>query len=92
MRYVKGSENEGADGLSRLSISTSEIEEDSDIEYLHFLEGKLPLDYLQIREATRTDPLSSRVMTFVNSTWPSQVEEDLKPFYTRRNELNTDQG
>ncbi|KMQ87799.1 hypothetical protein RF55_12828 [Lasius niger] len=30
-------------------------------------------------------------MTFVNNTWPSQMEENLKPFYTRKNELNTDQ-
>lgn len=91
LRYIKGSENGGTDGLSQLSLPSTE-EEDSNIEYLHFLENKLSLEYLQIREATRTDPLLNRVITFINDTWPSQIEENLKPYHIRQNKLSTDQG
>lgn len=93
LQYVKDSENGGADDLSRLPLTTAKLEalQESDCEYLHFLEQRRPLGYLQIREATRNDPILSRVMAHVDQAWPSQVEEDLKPFYVRRNELNTEQ-
>lgn len=66
-------------------------EKRTDIEYLYFLEGRFLLDCLQIREAPRTNSLLSRVMAFVNNKWPSEMEEDLKPFYTK-DELITEQS
>jgi len=68
-----------------LPMSTSEMEKDSDIEYLHFMESEFPMDW-QIREVTRSDPHLS-IMTYVNDSGPSQMEEDFKPFYIHRNEL-----
>lgn len=41
---------------------------------------------------TRTDSELSRVYKYVMEGWPTQVEENLKVFFTKRNELSTEQG
>lgn len=51
-----------------------------------------PLNAKQIARATRTDSELSKVHRFIMEGWPSQVEENLKAFHMRRNELSTEQN
>ena len=79
-----------ADGLSRLPLEVTE-EEDAltqaaSLFNLHQIE-KLPVKHNKIAQMTSTDPILSKVLTFVQQGWPNQVQDELKPYYTRRNEL-----
>lgn len=56
----------------------------------HFQEA--PLNATQIAQLTRTNSELARVYKFVMEGWPMQVEENLKVFFTKRNELSTEQG
>ena len=41
----------------------------------------------QLASATSTDLLLSQVMHYVQKGWPTQVSQDLKPFFNRKHEL-----
>ena len=47
----------------------------------------LPVTAEQLGQATRTDPILSKVRRFTKSGWPNQVQECLKPYWYRRNEI-----
>ena len=52
-----------------------------------------PTDVTAIRRATAHHPVLSRVLQFVQHGWPGHcVEEELKPFWSRRLELSTQEG
>lgn len=63
IRYVKGKDNAGANGLSRLPIESSTTENTKEeLDYFHFLaKDAIPLDADQIRSATRTDATLSKI-------------------------------
>ena len=44
------------------------------------------MTHIQLRAATRTDPVLSQVLLYTQRGWP-RVPEDLKPYYHRRDEL-----
>ena len=52
----------------------------------------LPVRAHRIREVTRADPTLSRVCRYTISGCPSDVPEDLKPYYQRHFELRVDIG
>ncbi|KAF0313408.1 hypothetical protein FJT64_016063 [Amphibalanus amphitrite] len=88
-----------ADSLSRMAVPGGEVEptdaedDNSGGSYLLFMDGVAPvLTAKQLAAATRRDRVLSRVLTYVHSGWPGQVEQELAPFRQRRDELSTDLG
>ena len=52
-----------------------------------------PIDAVLVKQHTRRDTLLSQVVTFVVSGWPAKCPTDeLRPFWTRRDELTVDDG
>ena len=52
----------------------------------------LPVDADTLQKATRTDPLISHVVKYTLTGWPSTVEPELKPYWTKRMELTVEAG
>ena len=82
-----------ADGLSRLPLEVT-TEEDAltqaaTLFNLQQIE-RLPVKADKIAQLTANDPILSKVMTFVQQGWPSQVQNELKPYYTRKDELTVE--
>ena len=42
---------------------------------------------MQLQKVTHQDPILSKVVTFTRNGWPSTIPENLRPYWTRRNEL-----
>lgn len=79
-----------ADGLSRLPVkgsSTNKCNAEPNLFNICQIES-LPLTSEQLKQATRTDPILSRVLMFTKNGWPAQVSETLKPFWNRRLKLS----
>ena len=83
-----------ADCLSYLPLPTQETRNTVsaiDAFYVNQLDT-LPVTADMIRKATRTDPESSQVYSFVESGWPKVIPPNLQPYFIRRNELSLSQG
>ena len=52
----------------------------------------LPVDASDIAEKTRRDPVLSRVLEYVLTGWPNHVDKDLQMYFSKRNDLSTEQG
>lgn len=93
-RHVKGSLNGGADGLSRLPLQSKEQEDCEELKdyFNFFVEEKLPVDAKMIRKAIRTDRVLSKVLLYTMTEWPKTVEDVLKPFHNRKEEISIDNG
>ena len=46
----------------------------------------------QLRAATASDPMLSKVFRYVRDKWPGVTPESLRPFSDRRNELTVEEG
>ena len=86
-----------ADGLSRLPLHTPESPLSSstpdeasvfNVAQVH----ALPVTFQRIQAATRRDPVLSKVLTYVQKGWPTDVKEELKPFKKRQQELTSENG
>ena len=93
LRYKSGKEHGNCDGLSRLPGSSDHfIGQELSVNYFSYVD-QLPVSAKQIAEASRKDPVLSKVMTYVMSGWPAHcADEDLKPYFSRRDQLSCDQG
>ena len=83
-----------ADGFSRLPVIVSEPFQDvapSSVFNLMQI-AHLPVDADTLQKATRTDPLISHVVMYTLTGWPSTVEPELKPYWTKRMELSVEPG
>ena len=83
-----------ADGLSRLPLSGIPPEEtDSDPKLFNISQMEaLPVTVRQLRAATGSDPVLSKVLRYTKGTWPYQIPQHLRPFSERRNELTVEEG
>lgn len=88
-KHIKGSENGGADGLSRIPVQSLESTE-PDFDYFNFLIDQIPVDSMQIIKEIRTDSVLSKVFLFVRDGWPEEVLEEFKPYKSRAMELSID--
>ena len=83
-----------ADGLSRLPLTFMHpvqiFSETSVFNVAQIM--MLPLSFLQLEQATRTDPVLGQVYQFIQQGWPEKVPDSLKPFWQRRLELTTEGG
>ena len=90
VEYKRSKEHGNADGLSRLPLIASE--DDTASVFLASFADALPVTADEIAAQTAKDPILSEVYCYVLEGWPSTVREDLKPFYSRKHQLSTDQG
>ena len=84
-----------ADALSRLPDASSkpgnEVH-DFPINLISFAD-ELPVMAKDTSEATRKDPILSKVVEYTQNGWPNKVTYDkYLPYYRRRNDLSADQG
>ena len=82
-----------ADCLSRLplQITTEEdaITKDASLFNLQQIE-RLPVKADKIAQLTANDPVLSKVITFVQQGWPTQVQDEFKPYHIRRNKFTVE--
>ena len=81
-----------ADCLSRLPL---EIKDSVDyLDGIHLFNiaqmESLPVTCQQVQTATRNDPLLSKILLFTKQGWPTQVQDEYKPFFVRRQELSVE--
>lgn len=85
-----------ADALSRVPLHSVDQPQDEkdpiDLFYnKHF--DDLPVTCVQIRRETQRDPLLSQVLDYVvRGHFPQGCDDELKPYFNRRDELNVYQG
>ena len=83
-----------ADGLSRLPLSgvkPKDTSSDPKIFNLSQMEA-LPVNVRQLRAATGSDPILSKVFRYTRGHWPRQIPQCLRPFFDRRLELTVEEG
>ena len=92
MEFKYSKDNASADALSRLPRPETEEDETElafRLEELH----NLPVTAQQLANATRRDPVLSKVLYWTLSGWPqSNPEPAIKPQFQRKNELSVTQG
>ena len=94
IEYVRTDQN-GADGLSRLPVPTkdSQVLSVPEQTYLHYVQQDMLLDCTEVKRFTSRDPLLSKILSFVRDGWPTQCEiTSLKPFFNRKDELYEELG
>lgn len=83
-----------ADGLSRLPLGKLRDDTDNDdATYLHFVEDTFPLSHRDVAVETGKDTFLGKVYGYIFSDWPIDVtDEDLKPYFHRRESLHISHG
>jgi hypothetical protein len=79
-----------ADSLSRFPLKTENKEPPvpgETILLMNFLETS-PVTSKQIRQWTASDPVLSKVKTYILQGWPFDVDNDYKPYFNRQSELS----
>lgn len=90
IEYRKSADHGNADALSRLPCKVKE--ETEDLFYFSYVD-ELPITSMDISKATQRDPVLSRIFEFIMNGWPNYVDdEDLKPYFIRKNELSSEKG
>ena len=89
IRFKSTSAHANADGLSRLPLPRVTSEGQSpDVAIFNISQiENLPVTASEVRQATRTDPVLSKVMEFTQQGWPQSVIKDLEPFKGKASEL-----
>jgi hypothetical protein len=80
-----------ADSLLR-SQQPSDVNPNAEVQAVqqHHIENA-PVDVVQVREATRRDPVLSRIVEFVKNGWPTDCPgPEFKPWWTRRDKLTAE--
>ena len=83
-----------ADSLSHLPVQEDEDQDAAATAMFKIsLIGELPLAATDIAAETNKDDVLSQVYRFVLEGWPQRgVDDSLKPFYQRKDQLTMDQG
>ena len=90
VEYRSLAEHANADALSRLPCDLSPMKEKTEMFFFSGLD-ELPVDSKDISRDTRRDPVLAKVLEYTLAGWPNHViEEELKPYFTRRHELTAD--
>ena len=89
IEYSSTEAHTNADTLSRLPLKSQEAPITSDEPALFNVSQleSLPVTSQQLRAATRTDPVLSKVIRYVRSGWPQDCTPTLRPYWSRRFEL-----
>ena len=83
-----------ADALSRLPVTTSPESVPVCAEWIQLVNAldTTPVTAKEISKWSNKDPVIAKVLLFLDCGWPETVEDTLKPFFHRRNELSVQQG
>ena len=92
IEFKSSQDHANADCLSRLPL---EIKDSVDyLAGIHLFNiaqmESLPVTCQQVQTATRNDPLLSKILLFTKQGWPTQVQDEFKPFFSRRQELSVE--
>ncbi|CAC5387865.1 unnamed protein product [Mytilus coruscus] len=93
--YKEGSLNGNADGLSRLPLKTNIEKTPTPGATILLMEhlATTPVDAKQIQKWTRKDTILSMVLRYILNAWPSKCpSEDIRPYYSRKNGLCSQDG
>jgi hypothetical protein len=90
IEYIKGEENK-ADLLSRLPLEDHKKNTDTECTYFNFICDDVPLmNEVSLGMETKNDKVLSEVYQRVLKgewTWKDKMDPELKPYYTRRQEI-----
>ena len=94
IRYKNTMLHGNADGLSRLPLHSKPPEEESDPADLFYATQfePLPVTAEQVKRETQRDALLLKVHDLVMKGWSTQHDEEIKPFYQRKDELTVHCG
>ena len=97
IEYRASKNHANADALSRLPRKTVEEADDWTLEADQVNRVQMeraPVTATQIREATRGDPVLSRVVYCILHGWPAEdsIPEELKIYYTKQDEFTVEDG
>lgn len=95
--YKNTKQHSNADCLSRLPLPDFPMEEEVNVIDILYMSqfDLLPVKSPQVKCETSLDPVLSLVYEHVIKGWtddPNSVDQELKPCFTRRNELTVNQG
>ena len=93
IQYRNTTAHANADCMSRLPMKV-EVDDKPDapaVFLVSYLQG-LPVTHDMVQAETRHDPLLGKVIRMIETRWAWHREDDLEPFYRRRNELSTWNG
>lgn len=97
IKYRRSKQNENADALSRLSCKGTDVglhidEESADVNGIQV--ARVPISSKRLREDAARDPVLSRVIDFTLYGWPdkSEVSDNLKSYFAKRNEFTVEDG
>ena len=82
MEFKPTAAHGNADGLSRLPLPSELQETEADTIF--------NIASVQVRQATRSDPILSKVLEYTKNGWPRQVPKTLEPFHNRQAELTVE--
>ena len=79
-----------ADSLSRLPLPVTELDKGGEgirIFNISQIES-LPVTSKNVQQATKKDPILSKVLRYTQDGWPAQVSEELKPYHSKKDEIS----
>ncbi|KAK3768906.1 hypothetical protein RRG08_060344 [Elysia crispata] len=93
IQYKKSEDHSNADMLLRLPEAQQQQQHPKQ-ETVYFLYiNEMPVSAADIAAETKKDPTLARVLQFTQNGWPSYVdEENLKPYFQRKEELTVESG
>ncbi len=91
IQYKPTESHSNADGLSRLPLP---VMQDSDVggEGVRIFNISqilsLPVTSKDVQQATKLDPILSKVLRYTRDGWPTQVPDELKHYYSKKDEIS----
>ena len=90
LAWRRSEQHSNADALSRLPLKEVPQRTTSPAEVVLMVEGlsDAPVTANNIATWTRRDPVMSEVLDYIMKGWPSQVKEEIKPYWSKKFELS----
>ncbi len=78
-----------ADGLSRLPLPVLDSDNGAEAVSLFNVSQvqSLPVTFQQVQQATKRDPVLSKLLRYVRQGWPTQIPDELKAYHNRQHEI-----
>ena len=90
--YKSTQSHGNADGLSHLPLVVNNGKKqlsESSVFNVRQIEN-LPVTAMQLKTATRRDPVLSKVLHYSKQGWPETITDDLKPYWLKRTEISVE--
>ncbi|KAL7290669.1 hypothetical protein TKK_0015428 [Trichogramma kaykai] len=91
IEHIRSEQNGNCDALSRLPIEDNTRIFDDDFSLVNYIEKRINvIDWKLIKKETITDNALKKVLLYVKAGWPTTLSDDLKPFASKRNDINSE--